>query len=290
MTLRLGFVGCGKWARKLAESFRACGAEVVAYDRREPHAHRCHCGHYLDYHPRSGACTAENCECRGFGGTEPATGFGSWMPWRDQLADKSIDAIVAVAPPEITTEVAMACAAAGKAVMATKPLFDHPERITAPFYVDFWRLWANAHQEAKSSVGHLAPYVLKGSGPVRSFSGALDYGPHVMAALLDLAPVEIFRAVNDTPATGDLFTVSVDLRGGRSTLVQFGNGSQRGEREIWGAAETPTHIGDEPKEAIMQKFCRSFLSDVSDGFVSTTLRDYSREGMRMLREIRERAK
>ena len=293
MTLRLGFVGCGKWARKLAESFRACGAEIVAYDRRSGRQqsrcpYNCDAGYEGNLQEGTRGRCPQGCDS-GWEYSDPY-GFGKFMPWRDQLADKSIDAIVAVAPPEVTTEVALACAAAGKAVMATKPLFDHPERITAPFYVDFWRLWANAHQEAKSSVGHLAPYVLKGSGPVRSFSGALDYGPHVMAALLDLAPVEIFRAVNDTPATGDLFTVSVDLRGGRSTLVQFGNGSQRGEREIWGAAETPTHIGDEPKEAIMQKFCRSFLSDVSDGFVSTTLRDYSREGMRMLREIRERAK
>ena len=286
MTLRLGFVGTGKWGRKLAESFRACGAEILAYDRKW-------------FMPADATGKTR----------DDPPGFGSFMPWRDQLTDKSIDAIVAVAPPEITTQVAMACAAAGKAVMATKPLFDHPERITAPFYVDFWRLWSGAHQDAKGS-GKCVSIVLKGSGPVRSFPGMLDYGPHVAAAALDIAAGRSVRLVDSNrmqSETGEVdagqWIIGGELtRGGTLVDGEFGNGAAEGVRSVSvhreydgkridGAVdtthETPTHIGRQSKDEILQVFCRSFLSDVSEGFVDTKLLNYSREGMRLLREIRE---
>ena len=280
MTIRLGFVGVGRWARKLAESFRACGAEIVAHDRSAP------------ARPKQDGLI-----------TERLDGFGYRVPWRDQLADKSIDAIVAVAPPEITTEVAMACAAAGKAVCATKPLFDHPERITAPFYVDFWRLWSRVWQLAKQEEGSLS-LVLKGSGPMRSFPGMFDYGPHLAAHILDLADGRSVRLVDSSRVhseTGEVYAgqwmIGGELTyGGTLVDCEFGNGASEGVRSLsvhrpsgslGTEYETPTHIGDQPKEAIMQKFCRSFMSDVSEGFVDTKLLNYSREGMRLLREIRE---
>lgn len=276
MTLRLGFCGVGKWARKLAESFRACGAQVVAFDRKgTPGEH-----------------------------TIKLPGFGRYQPWRDQLTDKSIDAIVAVAPPEVTTEVALACAAAGKPVMATKPLFDHPERITAPFYVDLFRLWSAAHQNAKAS-GDYVSIVLKGSGPMRDFPGMFDYGPHAVAAVLDIADgrsVRLADAVNMSSELGELYGAQYVLggeltSGGGLIDIEFGNGATGGVRsvsthrhgDVETVRETPTHIGHEQKEVVLRKFCASFLSDVSEGFVSTTLLDYSREGMRLLKEIRAKA-
>lgn len=288
MSIRLGCVGCGKWARKLAESFRACGAEIVAYDRQAPVRPGFFARNTLGHGPLD------------YDGT-----FGVRTPWRDQLADKSIDAIVAVAPPEVTTEVALACAAAGKAVMATKPLFDHPERITAPFYVDFWRLWSEAHQSAKAS-GDCVSIVLKGAGPHRDFPGMFDYGPHCVAAVLDIAAGRSVRLVDyhrSDCQSGEVYLAQYMIggelvRGGTLVDIEFGDGATEGIRRVhWHderaadtVHETPTHIDLEPKEAIMQKFCRSFLSDVSEGFVSTTLLDYSREGMRMLREIREKSR
>ena len=285
MSIRLGFCGVGRWARKLAESFRACGAEIVAYDRRE------------QSYPKP-----ENWPHPWPGNT--LEGFGRLMPWRDQLADKSIDAIVAVAPPEITTEVALACAAAGKAVMATKPLFDHPERITAPFYVDFWRLWSHIHQWAKTDES--VSLVLKGSGPVRDFPGMFDYGPHVVAAVLDIADGRSVRLVDSNrmhAETGEVYAaqwmIAGETPGGTLIDAEFGNGSDDGVRSVSvhrragvvdTSHETPTHVGSEPKEKILSSFCQSFLSDVSEGFVDTKLLAYSREGMRMLREIREVAK
>ena len=281
MTLRLGFVGTGKWGRKLAESFRACGAEILAYDRKW-------------FMPADATGKTR----------DDPPGFGSFMPWRDQLTDKSIDAIVAVAPPEITTQVAMACAAAGKAVMATKPLFDHPERITAPFYVDFWRLWSGAHQDAKGS-GECVSIVLKGSGPVRSFPGMFDYGPHVVAAALDIAAGRSVRLVDSNrmhSETGEVYAgqwmIGGELaRGGTLVDGEFGNGADEGVRSvsIHGGDyidtqhETPTHIGRQSKDEILQAFARSFCQDVHEGFPDTKLLHYSREGMRLLRELRERA-
>lgn len=226
------------------------------------------------------------CACCKTGGCpDGADGFGKFIPWRDQLADKSIDAIVAVAPPDVTTEVALACAAAGKPVMATKPLFDHPEQITAPFYVDFWRLWSEAQRDRESD-----NFFLHGAGPIRSFPGAFDYGPHVMAAILNIDPMATLVSCRRLPTeTGELLECDMEMHVG-TAVAYFGNGSKAPVRDIWGHTETPTHIGNEPKEAIMQKFCRSFMSDVSEGFVSTDLLNYSREGMRLLRQIREEAK
>ena len=338
MTLRLGFVGCGKWSRKLAESFRACGAEIVAFDRASRVTP-------ARFHPEWRAGTPGTPPHGPPGllpgeGVPPADGFGTFMPWRDQLADKSIDAIVAVAPPEITTEVAMACAAAGKAVMATKPLFDHPERITAPFYVDFWRLYSRGWKlfNGPPHPGHgSTSFELHGSGPFREFPGGLDYGPHVMAWILSrygLGPdvggaqrgALLQYAHRVTSAQGELFSI-----GGAGWDARFGNGSPgagaaidhsgrsarsrgwSGKSELpdcytsWiespteivfegpvGYAENGNDYGPqvrlvETKADVMQNFCQSFLSDVSEGFVDTKLLSYSREGMRMLREIRERA-
>lgn len=272
MALRLGFVGCGKWARKLAESFRACGAEVVHFDRKKPDFKRAD--------PRG----MQPGEVR-LDTALPLDGFGEYQPWWEQIKNPRIDAIVAVAPPEITTEVAMACAAAGKPVMATKPLFDHPERITAPFYVDFWRLWSEAQRDRESD-----NFCLHGAGPIRSFPGSFDYGPHVMAAVLNIDPMATLVSCRRLPTdTGELFECDMQMHVG-TAVAYFGNGSKEPVRNIWGAPETPTHIGSEPKEAIMQKFCRSFMSDVSEGFVSTDLLNYSREGMALLEKIRREAK
>jgi predicted dehydrogenase len=280
--VKLGFCGVGRWAQKLADAFRACGAEIVAHDRRSA-------GGFL--RGTGGRCVS----------TEPEN-FGVRMPWRDQLADKSIDAIVAAATPEVTTEVALACAAAGKPVMATKPLFDHPATIHSVFYVDFWRLWAEHQRLARSYVSTLAArpidITLEGSGPHRSFPGAFDYGPHVIACMLDLcgnAKPELLGASRIECAQGELFqaqyAVNLGMLGKREFALRFGNGAPEGRRSLYGAEETPLHMpGMESKDIVLQRLCQSFLSDIAEGFVSTRLLDLSRESMAELRKIREMAK
>lgn len=291
--IRLGFIGVGRWARKLAESFRACGAEVVAFDRKSGFE-RSRCPYNCDNgYESTGMRCPQGCDA-GWENLGHAEGFGAYQPWRDQLADKSIDAIIAVAPPDVTTQVALACAAAGKPVMATKPLWDHPERITAPFYVDFWRLWSEAHQAALRGRIDFHALNLYGSGPLRDFPGAFDYGPHVMAAVLDLAGDEVveLRAARKLPCDqGELFEADLLVgEGKRLVHTKFGNGSIQSIRTLWGHDEAPTHLGGEPRDAIMQKMCRAFISDVQEGYVDTRLLRLSRDGMQLLRRIREEAK
>ena len=207
------------------------------------------------------------------------------MHWADMIADPSIDAIIAVAPPEVTTEVALACAAAGKAVMATKPLFDHPETIRAPFYVDFWRLWSEAQRDMKAN-----QFWFAGSGPFRGFPGALDYGPHAIAACIDAGFPELDECHRMPSANGgELFHAVFSGGGDAYVTACFGNGSDGGSRSVWGHEETATHIGSEPKSTVLQRFCQSFLNDISEGFVDTRLLRLSRDGMRELRKIRELA-
>lgn len=262
--MRLGFVGVGRWAQKLATAFRACGAEIVCHVR------------------------SRECACNGMGSCPHchAPGFGTKMKggWRALLERPDLDAIIAVAPPEVTTEVALACAAAGKPVMATKPLFDHPASIRAPFYVDFWRLWSEAQREPETN--HFSLY---GPGPVRDFPGGFDYGPHVMAAMLDRPGFRLVHGFMWEHNTGEMIDVVFESANGGQFYGEFGNGAKDAVRNVWGHDETPLAIGTEPKDQILQRFCQSFLNDVSEGFVDTRLLNLSRDGMRELRKIREMA-
>jgi hypothetical protein len=260
--MNLGFVGVGKWAQKLAESFRRCGAEIVACDRALWHE-------------------------------APGPGFGTLMHWREQIDSRAIDAMVVAAPPSVTTEVALACAAARKPVLATKPLFDHPKSIRAPFYVDFWRLWANEHDWMKrEDHKDRARYALLGHGPFRDFPGGLDWGPHVVAALLDAGYtrlVEAFRLNLGGPEGSECFQVQMADTEGRLAIGQFGNGSVNSVRVVWGEEEDASYIGGQPKETILRSFCQDFLNDISEGFVDTRLLNLSRETMRILNQVRETA-
>ena len=71
--------------------------------------------------------------------------------------------------------------------------------------------------------------------------------------------------------------------------VKFGNGSDKAVRRIGSRVEIGHYIGQETKASVLESFCRSFCDDVSEGFPDTKLLTYSREGARMLAEIRARA-
>lgn len=272
--MRLGFVGCGRWASRLAESFRACGTEIVAHDRSRPPE--------LDYARDSIL----------------APGFGQRIAWRDQLADKSIDAIIAVAPPEITTEVALACAAAGKPVLATKPLLKHPDMLRGPLWVDLWRLFSRSHAEAKRYFRETEKAQLDidfyGSGPIRSFPGALDYGPHVLAAMLDIEPeLRIGKADCAKCESGELFRIFAYCPGGKTITANFGNGATESRRQVRAGKtiylENGSTIGDEDRGEVMRRFCRAFMNDVAEGFVDSRLLELSRKSAEHLNRIREMA-
>jgi hypothetical protein len=269
--MRLGFVGVGRWATKLATAFRACGAEIVAYDRRSAPV---------------------------VNGSSDLDGFGKLLGWRNQITDKSIDAIVAVATPEITTEVALACSAAGKPVMATKPLLAHPERLTAPFWTDFWRLYASSHLAAFESLRRDARQLtvaLHGNGPFRSFPGLLDYGPHVMAMLLHVArgePVRIKSAeITERHNDGKTYTVAGSA-GDVPFVAVMGNGSEVPVRELRLGGQTVSQedgiaIGNCTKAFVLERFCAHFLADVSEQTVDPQWLRLSRDGLSLLRRVQE---
>lgn len=272
--MKLGFVGTGRWAQKLKAAFEAEGAVVTR-----------HCNS---------------------GRTGPLEGWGDYFRWAEQVTSSQVDALVVTAPPEVTTEVALACAAAGKPVMATKPLMlERPVPIRAPFYVDFWRLWSDAlHRLSYNQTDCRIQIVLEGSGPIRDFPGLLDYGPHAFAYLRKLRNDFAISSVREVKCKqGELFIIE----GAHGKWeIRSGNGALTGCRQISGHSEkgryimldeTPTELSVvfrghrfiEKKDQLLRAMCRSFMNDVSEGFVTTEHLDLSCAVMRDLAEVRRQA-
>lgn len=284
--MRLGFVGCGRWSSKLAEQFRACGAEVVAYDRKTPP------GRSLEWF-RNGMPIPDPYELKG---------FGSHKPWREQLEDPRIDAIVAAADPETTTAVALACIASAKPCMATKPLMlTEMPGIRSVFYVDLFRLWGDRWKRAKETLQLRSTFEgpqfkveigFWGNGPMRSFPGSFDYGPHALAFAMDaLGDVSLLQveSIEGRP-DAELLRLIMTHSDKHPLDVMIGNGGAQGCREILLNGHT---IWDEPvtldKSGEIRAMCRSFLDDVHESRVDHYTLDLSIRGMRLLQEAREMA-
>lgn len=274
MTLRTAHVGVGKWSRVLQKSLASVGCTCVGYERGNPSA-------------------------------PVAAGFGRPMRWQDMVGDEHVDALVLCAPPDKTTEVALTCAAAGKPCIATKPLMlEQVPPITAPLYVDFWRLWSNSWLQFKREAlarkdSHLE-VAFFGAGPMREFPGTLDYGPHVMAYLLELgSDLGSWTSTFEPCGQGELLQVAG--RNGRTWAARFGNGAQSGVRWLSLANGGPT-LSEEPlaiqctgqpeerKDEVLRAMCRSFVADVVEGFADQRLLRLSCEGMHHLRAMRELAR
>jgi predicted dehydrogenase len=151
-------VGVGPWGSLLARKLTGAGALVAWYVRN------------------SGP------DVEGLG--QRVTIDSLWQPGR-------VDGIVIAAPPEITLQLARQAAAAGMAVLATKPLqLPAPVQITAPFFVDYVRLWAKGYTQLKALVaGHAIEKIqieFFGPGPWRTFSSLDDFGSHALAFVHDL--------------------------------------------------------------------------------------------------------
>jgi len=232
MTFRIGAVGVGPWSQKLATAFRECGAEIVAFDRK-------------------GAPNE-----RGANEIRLADGFGEFRRWQEQLSDGKIDALIICAPPDVTTEVALECAKAGKRCVATKPLMwtevpahtywnvqDPDDGLSRSLYVDLWRLyspaWLAMKEELRGKKIDRIDVAFCGNGPFRSFNGALDYGPHALAFVFDLLgttdvcglePVEL--EPEDEKRQGKLYSVTMRV-GGVPIEMKIGNGADEPERSVY---------------------------------------------------------
>lgn len=293
MTLhRLGFVGVGRWAQKLATAFRECGAEIVAYDR---------------------------------GGDGEAPGFGARTTVQAMVHGDVCDAVIACAPPDVTTEVALECARAGKRCVATKPLlwtewpdiFDRSHsaaplnldtglRETGLLYVDLWRLYSPAWLALKEEVaGKLIEHIdvsFCGNGPFRSFNGVLDYGPHALAFVYDLLGTTELTVGRIEFDMADLIDVDMTCAG-VPVRATIGNAAREPQRSVTVISGGRKHVFTEPSDAhiasvenvchidgetvvgsskahALRRFCRAFLV----GEPSRTL-EYSIAGMRVLKGL-----
>jgi hypothetical protein len=158
--VRLGFVGVGRWAQKLASAFRACGAEIVAHDRR---------------------------------GGERIDNFGIRLGWEEMIRDARVDGMVVTTDdPQLNLEVGTRCIETRMPVVVTKP-FQFAEHLSpqSPCMVDLWRLWDPGYLRlaayVKSNYVRSLKITLRGNGPKRTYiDGAQDYGPHALAWLIDL--------------------------------------------------------------------------------------------------------
>jgi predicted dehydrogenase len=280
--MKLGFVGVGPHAQRMAAAFRACGAEVMAHDR-------------------SGR-RSPGFETLLINGIP----FGAREPWRSMVENPAIDAVICCAPPEVAGQIAAECIMAKKTCCATKPLMwtdasadaDKPQ-----LYVDLWRLYSPAWLALKADIrGRTIRSVdveFFGNGPVRStHSGLLDYGPHALAFLLDLgfSPELTWRRVEfGTLSNGPN---AQWFGSGEGVTVETGNGFAHSSMRVWvqttdggdyrwsesgadhlyetaGGAQLMQHWRD----LALHGFCRAFMA----GEPSDTLR-ISCEAMRLLKD------
>lgn len=279
--MRLGFVGVGRHAQRMARCFLECGAEVVAYDR---------------------ASRSEPAELAA------AIGWGRRERWEDMITSPDIDAIVCCAPPAVTVEVALSCAFHGKRCCATKPLKITDEVGDAPFspavyaslYVDLWRLYSPAWVALRDellgrtiSAVHVDFY---GNGPKRpTHSGLLDYGPHALAFVLDLGLKPELRWTQPEPGKWAVGSYP-EYPGSNGVSVLTGNGfassvsyirveTTDGGQYVWHERDSMQTfyaggavLVQNYTEQALRNFCRAFMR----GGTSETLR-ISCEAMRLLK-------
>jgi predicted dehydrogenase len=213
--VRLGFVGVGKHAQRMAAAFRACGAEIVTHARQS----------MLMHHALPGA-----------------DGFGVRMSWESMVRSSEIDAVICCTPPEVTLAVALACIKTRRRFCASKPLIaDRRMYYAEPssrYYVDLWRLYSPAWLALKADIrGRTIRSVdveFFGNGPVRStHSGLLDYGTHALAFLLDLGlrPELTWRRVEfGTLSNGPN---AQWFGSGDGITVETGNGFAHSSMQVW---------------------------------------------------------
>ena len=153
---RLGFIGVGKHAQKLAAVFRELGCDIVTHVRAS---------------------------------SEPAPGFGEHD--RLDLAER----LVVCCPPKQALAYAQTVRMpmlVSKPLLATEPTgLEHVSVDLWRLWSPAWRAMKQA--VAGRQIDSLR-VVFTGNGPFReTHNGALDYGPHALAFVHDLLPDAVLR-------------------------------------------------------------------------------------------------
>ena len=299
---RLGFLGCGPHATRLAQVFTELGAIIQGHDRKSD--------------------------------AQGPIWAGPRMPWREML--REVDAMVAVGPPDVTTDVVLACMKASKPCLATKPLvfparvittrvdellFQQQDALTgipglpqvqflslAPqisreLYVDLWRTYSPSWQAMKAELAgkqiDSVSVVCVGDGPVRDFSGICDYGPHALAFVGDLLGKmpEVWQELVTTHGAGRSTWEGTARFEGTSIKVETGNAAHHPQMRVSVSADGKLYewvqgfmahgfaMNDMEqvrcnRNVALRAMCRAFLN----GEPSNTLK-LSIEGMRVLQGV-----
>jgi hypothetical protein len=201
--MKIALVGVGPWGSLLARKLTGAGALITSYVR--------HSGPDVD----------------GFG--QRVTIDSLWQPG-------TVDGIVIAAPPQITLQLARQAAAAGMAVLATKPLqLPAPVQITAPFFVDYVRLWSKGYEQLKARVAGQAIQKIEieffGPGPWRAFSSLDDFGSHALAFVHDLlGSQQVLTDLQASPVRHferNATLHAVKARAGHADIaIEVGNGAE----------------------------------------------------------------
>ncbi len=236
MTIRIGYVGVGKWALQLESVFRQ-HALTRGFCRKSQ--------------------TDKITDYQGLGEYSAIENFGPRFETYQGLASCS-DLVVVAADPKTTTEVALYCAENCIPCVATKPLLEHPQLIGAPFFVDFWRLYSAPFAVFRSQV--IGPVSCEidfvGNGPFReTIDGLDDWGPHAFSFANSLlgARVETLagaRARNVPCEKGVIFELRAKV-GDIDLTVRTGNGAPAPMKQIRVRDWYSNHIFFETSEGVI---------------------------------------
>ncbi len=266
---RIGIVGVGKWSAQLREAFMREGCCVVAHARKSEVPHPC---------------------------------SGPLVSIEEMVRMEDVDFVIAAADPETTTRAVELCAEWCKPVVATKPLLRHPTVFAQPIVVDFWRLfsapWLKFREIVKREAYRSRTTIwFEGNGPVRDFSGLLDYGQHALSFVehLDWSVIDIgdpkFVEHSDGRTSCRIVSQSVEVifgNGGRDRQCCVSSTLRDGQQHSFTDAEgllTYTAPNGEKirqeKLAALRAFASNTLATLRDCQGSFTY-DYSRNAAGVL--------
>lgn len=180
--------------------------------------------------------------------SSPAPDLGPAMSLQEMLEGKTVDVIACAAPPAVTKTVLDACVASFKPCFLSKPLqIDIVPRLEGgrgrhvTVYVDYVHLWSPLYELVKKSIRDYGADEISiwfhGRGPVRSFPGVLDYGPHALAMLFDCLPTSTVQGldaieISRDPARGAELVEARFRLGQAKVKVIVGNGAEEPRREF----------------------------------------------------------
>lgn len=249
--VRLGLVGAGAWGRKLIAAIgRRPGIDLRAVASRNP---------------ATRSLVPEKCAIH--------------EDWRALTRDAAIEGVVIATPPALHAEIAIACLAAGKAVLVEKPLaldaasaesvLAQANKAGVVAMTDHVHLFHPAYDELKRRLPALSPvHGLRARGgrrgPFRAEVSVLwDWGPHDVAYALDLLGLEPKRVRAEVrqrrsmpEGAGEILALRLHYDDGATAELEFGNLYDSPVRELIVRCEDSDIVLDEYAETPLVRLPR----------------------------------